>query len=321
MVEHNYGGWIGLGKEDGFGTAVDSTEWSRFISANIEPEREVLFLDNSGARYENSAVFGSYLCRPSASLEVRPDNLGLLLLGLFGASAPSQQGGTTAWKHTFTRADTPQYLSWEQRFGSYSTKSRRAISASINGMTLSWRRDILTALVNAVAQKDEEITPTEAELTALNPFIFHQATITLAGSTAPVRSGSITISNSVITDDMNSGSMFPASLEHGKFVCTTDFELSFSDLSNLKRFWGSATTTSPGATLPTYADAIKFTGPIIEDPYHYEIEFTIPKNVWEVVSINTKGKELITQRIRGHAYYDGTSKVVDCKLTNTKSSY
>ena len=102
--------YIGLGKEATYGSAVAASRYLEAI-ASIKPDQNWVIPPPIASRAFRKRNLGPYRARGNiGDFPVEPENIGELLLGVFGTVASVQQGSTAAYLHTFSPADTlPSY--------------------------------------------------------------------------------------------------------------------------------------------------------------------------------------------------------------------
>lgn len=320
-AKYGYGGFIGLGKQTSYGTKVSVSDFLPFIDAEISDSHGEIWSEASWSRYDRTPQLGKYDVRMSGTVEVRPDDAGLLFLGLFSDLTSEQQGATSAYKHTFQPQLSLTYLTAQLKYGTANV-AEEIDSLALTEFSLEWAFEILTASFEGLGKKSAKVTPASATFSNLNPFLFHQATVTLGGSQVGVRSGRVSFTNAVDEDDYESGSRYRAGAEPGKLAGEVELELYFTDLSMVQKFWGSASATEPQDTPATYACNIKFEGTVIEDPYKYTVEVDIPKLFLTAVDRPISGQDKIIQRVHGRVVVDDESAdLPSLILINTETSY
>ena len=77
-------GHFAIGKEVTYGTPVTPTDFARYLEAEVEVNQNVHLPENSGSRYQDTAVFGPLDPRPRCVIEVRPDTIGRFLQAAVG---------------------------------------------------------------------------------------------------------------------------------------------------------------------------------------------------------------------------------------------
>jgi hypothetical protein len=99
--------YVQLGKESVFQTAVaGSVTLNAGCSDN--PDNNVVTPKPVATVQETDYLIGPYTNQASIDeFYAKADNVGELLMALFGADSPAQQGGSAAYLHTFSIADVP----------------------------------------------------------------------------------------------------------------------------------------------------------------------------------------------------------------------
>jgi len=98
---------VGLGKESEFQTAVAASVWLN-TGCSDNPDNNIVTPKPVATVNEYDGLVGPYTNQGNIDeYYVKADNIGELLMALFGADSPAQQGGTSAYLHTFTVADSP----------------------------------------------------------------------------------------------------------------------------------------------------------------------------------------------------------------------
>jgi hypothetical protein len=322
-AKYGYGGFIGLAKQTDFATKGTVTDYLPFLDAEITEGHGEIWSVSSKSRYDRTPVLGRYNVGMNGTVEVRADDIGLLLLGLFSNLTTDQPDAVNApntYRHVFKPQDTLKYLTAELKFGTANV-SELLTGLAVNELTLEWALELLTVAFSGIAKKPEKVTPSTPTLSTLKSFAFHQATLTLAGSSVGVRSGRIGFVNSIDEDDYVSGSRYREGAEPGKLEGSAEFELYFADMSWVERFWGAEGATGPQDTPAVYACNAKFVGDLIEATYNYTIEVDIPKLFLTEVSKPVSGMDKIIQRIAGRVVVESDTDLPSITLINKKTSY
>lgn len=99
--------YVALGKESSFQVAVAA---SVYLNARCSdnPDNNVVTLKPVATQNETDYLVGPYTNQGKIEeYYVKPDNIGELLMAIFGTDTPAQQGGSAAYLHTFTFNDVP----------------------------------------------------------------------------------------------------------------------------------------------------------------------------------------------------------------------
>jgi hypothetical protein len=99
--------YTALGKETSFQDAVAATTYLN-AKCSDTPNNNLVTPKPVSTIHEYDCIIGPYTNQGRIDeFYVKPDNVGDLLMALFGTDTPAQQGGTAAYLHTFTFNDTP----------------------------------------------------------------------------------------------------------------------------------------------------------------------------------------------------------------------
>ena len=174
--------YVGVGKETTWGTAVSPTIFLEFLDESIEKNIEPI---KSGAlvgdRFNKSLLLsGSIDIAGDFSIEVNPDNIGLLLGATLGAETTTQVGATTAYDHVFTPAAAIIPLSVEvgRDIASASDKAFRYSGCAINTLALSCElNSILKATFGILGKDESEETAASPTYSSRLPYIYQMGKI------------------------------------------------------------------------------------------------------------------------------------------------
>lgn len=265
--------YIGIGKETTFGIAVAATRYVEAVDT-FQPDPGVVILDPVAQRARKDKVFTKFRARGNiGAWEVKPEDIiGEALYGVLGAVSSAQQGGTSAYKHTFTPADTIK--SWTLRKG---VELNELVNPGclFNQLTFQTRHpEILKAIlevfgVGAAPSKVALDTPT---FSTLQPFVYHQCTITLAGSdkSSLVYDASVVINNSIPIDRGGHSSKYIPKIRVGDRVVNGKLSTYFDETDQYDAFIAGT----------EFALNLKWVGALIESTYYYTLELDLPKCVY-----------------------------------------
>lgn len=265
--------YIGIGKEITFGTAVAA---SRYVEAvdTFQPDPGVVILDPVAQRARKDKVLTKFRARGNiGAWEVKPEDIiGEALYGVLGSVSSLQQGGTSAWKHTFTPAD--MIKSWTLRKG-VELNELVFPGCLVNQLTLATRHpEILKATLElfGVGAAPTAVALNTPTFSTLQPFVYHQCTITLAGSdkSSLVYDASVVINNSIPIDRGGHGSKFIPKIHVGDRVVSGKLSTYFAEANQYDTFIAGTEFTLN----------LKWIGAIIEDSYYYTLELDLPKCVY-----------------------------------------
>lgn len=310
--------YIGIGKETSYGTAVAATRYVEAVDT-FQPDPGVVILDPVAQRARKDKVLTKFRARGNiGAWEVKPEDIiGEALYGVLGAVSSAQQGGTSAYKHTFTPADTIK--SWTLRKG-VELNELVYPGCLFNQLTFQTRHpEILKAIlevfgVGAAPSKVSLGTPT---FSALQPFVYHQCTITLAGSdkSTLVYDASVVINNNIPINRGGHGNKYIPKIRVGDRVVNGKLSTYFDETDQYDAFIAGTEFTLN----------LKWVGATIEGSYKYTLELDLAKCVYrsrgapEIKSI----KEPLAVDAPFDALYKTDSYNAEMKayLTNTITSY
>lgn len=327
-------GYLGAGKSgavtDLSFAAVARDRFARYVDCDWRQSNGEELDPNSGRAEVEEAFLGPLEASIDFTLEGSMEGiLGYLLRSIFGAASSAQQGGTAAYLHTYTVADTHAAggrLTFEKKYGA------SAQSLVGNGVINRLRYDFTqrgmvriggTALTANPAFNG---SPTAATLPAANVTRLSQYmhALTFDGGSVPVRQGFVEYVRGNDEDDFTATSRARRDAELGSFMANTEFELQFTDLTHLRRFWGAASATGPGDVPAYYPFSLVGTHPtdIVGAAGHkYTLTHTLPKLYLQEVSIPLRSKDVIIQTVRGTATYDAaTSAAATVTLKNSQTT-
>jgi hypothetical protein len=282
---HSYGSeklaanrYVGIGKETIYGTAVAA---SRYVEApdSFQPDPGVTILDPFAYRARQYQQLTKFRARGNiGGWKFLPECIiGEALYGVLGAKSSAQQGGTVAYKHTFTPADT--LVSWTLRKGVELTELVYP-GCLFNKLTINSKHGelveaILEVLgVGAAPTKVALGTPT---FSTLQPFSYHQATILLAGSdkSTMVYDLSVAIDNNIPIDKGGHGSKYFPKIRVGNRLVNGKLSTFFDETNQYDAFIAGTEFTLNNKWVGAQIGATA---------YYYTLELDLPRCVY-----NSKG--------------------------------
>jgi len=317
--------YLALKKETAYGTPVAPDKFLDIVSESLAYRNNVIYVENVNAVDFLKQVAGPYGIAGDFDLKIEPENIGHILLGLFGQVTSEQQGATSAYKHTFKPiSEDTELPSFTFEVGIGAVTARRIAGCKVRRLSLSCAAgDLLLGSVTLVGKKDAIQSLQTPSFSALPPFAWNQATITRAGSAIKPLGFEFNYEN-ILSED--------------EYRLTTDrtiqelpwlsrrisgrLDLKFANADDLKRFYGSATATEPQETIETIALNFKFVGALIEATYYYTLELDLPKVVYDIANANINVRDKIVQGLEWTALYDATATYpAKIDLTNKVVSY
>lgn len=316
---------VGLGKEATWGTAAAVNDYIRFASEGLNEEIEQVISEALDGVVDEGASFeGMHNISGDLSFDVYPNVVGHMLRAAFGApvtTQPDAVNNPTVYQHVFTPVQSnfsnvcalPPYTyevhrDLEQAF--------QYAGALVNDLTFSFGTDtkIMQGTAAIIAKKLALIAKTTPSFEATNPFLWHQATITIGGAVnGDVQTLQFGVNNSLEgRSTLNNTKEISRVLRSGKRTFPVSFTLDLKDLAEFNRF------RSQGGV----AAKIELVGETISGTYTNKLTIDIPKLRYTAFPINVGGAEAFTASVEGSAKYDNTSAhAMKVTLVNTKSAY
>jgi hypothetical protein len=322
---------FGLAKETTQGTPEDSPDEYAYLvnDETIKFNRAFDELNPASSRDLVLSTGLGYTTAISPQIWALPvaNCLGHFLTGAMGKDTSSQQGTTTAYKHTISLEDClPSYTVW--------TKSgifeRKSTNNKINTLTINSPQN-KTVSVTANFLGGRAVASTDfgdPTYTTLNPFKSSMGTITFGQSGAAVQSNitefNLTIDNGIQIDEgIVHGQYYPYNVQSGDRVISGDLSFWMEDDDEAMRFF-EGVNTDPTATEieenPGMVSLnVKFIGPEIVSPYNYELELDMDSVVLSTFEYTTSGTR-IGGRTSFRAVKGTATNLLVAYLTNTASS-
>ncbi|MFC4768742.1 phage tail tube protein [Effusibacillus consociatus] len=316
---------VGLGKETTWGTAVAATDYLKFVSESLTEEIEQVISEALDAKFDEGASFeGLHTISGDVSFDVYPNVLGHILRMAWGApvtTQPDAVGNPTVYQHVFTPVQTnfsnvcalPPYTFEVHRDLENAFQYAGAVA---NSLMFSFGTDtkIMQAVMNVIAKKLALIAKTTPSFETTNPFLWHQATVTInAAANSDVQTLEFGIENNMEGRATLDGTKEINRIwRNGKRSFPVNFTFDPKDLTEYNRFRNQNEVTAK----------IELVGALISGTYNYKLTIDIPKLRYTTFPINAGGAGAITAQVNGAAKYDATAAhAMKVTLINTKNTY
>ncbi len=293
----------------------------------INPEPNIIDLGNAQHRHIVDHVMSDYHMVGSVPQIVTPGgHIGYWLGMAIGNPTSAQQGGTSAYKHTYSPAnDLKTFSMWYQRGGNQQIVMPYGL---VNTLTLDQGVDDVLRSSIDIYGRTETINSDDFSTAGAYDIIepFHNMDLTVTGPTNASQAHKSTL---VLSNNYNlalgkvHGSRFYEAAVPGKRSITGTIELWFDDDGDVQRFWGSTSDTTPNV------DGIFSTVPLnfkwdtnveADTGYNYALEIDIPGAMYKTSTVTIGDR--IKQSIGFSAQYDTVDAYeVEAYLTNTTVSY
>lgn len=319
----------GTGSTDLAFTAVARDRFCRFIDAEFTEDHQAEMDPTSGRAEAEAVALGPYDNRLKATLEGTVEGIvPYLLRSLMGGVTSAQQASTTAYLHTYTRADAlaaVDRLTFEKKMGT--SAEAKVANGVVNRLRydfgqrgmVRWSFDALCAK-STYSSSPTSATFPSATTTRLSQYMH---TFTFGGSSFVARAGSVEIDTHNMEDDFTATQRFRRDAERGPMEVTCVLEALFQNLNNWRQFMGGVSVTEPGNDPVYYEANVKGEHPteIVGATGHkYTAEFDMDKCWVEKVGLPVPGKGFIAQSMRLKGIYDSTNGAATVKLKNTATT-
>lgn len=327
----SYRGYVGLAKESSYGSSTAPSYYVDAFSDGFEGDNQTDYQNTVRARERVKGEAGPFDGSGSVDLPANPENgLGLLLLACFGSESftakdPDSDSTDEVGEHIFSPSQTTESLSVETGLD---TDTVRWDGVAIDTLELSHAaEDRLTASVDLPARKpDSSVTAASPTYSDLRNFMFHDATLSLVGSSreADLQELTCTFSNDVTRHWRASRVPDKASL--GDMAVEYDVTLDFETTDLWEAFLGDTSTpaTSPQDSLTTVALNATWTSTetVSDTSTAYKLDVNSPQCIVDTRSANLNENDLIAENVTLTAIKDigGIGSSVEVTLTNGVTS-
>jgi Phage tail tube protein len=316
---------VGIGKETTWGTPVAANEYIKFVSEGITEEIEQIVLESlSGVVDEAPSFEGMHNISGDLTFDVYPNVVGHLLRAAFGdpsTTQPDASGNPTVYQHEFI--PTQANFSNVCALPPYTLEIHRDLEqafqyagAVVNDLTFSFGTDtkVMQGTAAIIAKKLALIAKTIPSFETTNPFLWNQATITIAGAeNKDIQTLQFGVNNNLEGRATLDGTKeISRILRNGKRSFPVSFTFDLKDLTEFNRFRSQSEVSA----------TIELTGAVISGAYNYKMTIEIPKLRYTTFPINVGGAESLTAQVEGVAKYDSSSAYsMKITLVNTISAY
>ena len=306
--------YFGIAQEFAFKTEKPASVYTNITRETIVPDQGWIITETVARRAFDKKVLGAFRARGNIEFPVEPENgIGWYLKWVLGSVTSAQQGGTSAYKHTFKSADTIK--SFTGRVGA--DISERVLGGCLlNSSALRFAHgQEIRGVAEIFAAEEAKGTIGSPTFSNLDPFVFSQATVEFADTAkAIVAEGEVRINNRIPFDRGVLGSRFFPKIRLGKRLVDGRLSLFFDDADEYDRFLAGT----------EFKLELLTTGPDIgETGYNYTLNVILPKCVYlRDTAPHIDRRELIMLDAPFQAFYDSTSETeITVELINEKTGY
>ena len=324
-------GYVGIAKQtaSGAGAYVTPAKYMLVESISMEPEEKLLIPDPEigSGRDITDAYVGPIKWTGSIEFKLRPEALGLLLLGATGAVTSSGISGN-AKGHTFTFENDLIPLSIEKKvgdglevFGYNDTKVNSLRIECAAGELAKGSADLVS--IQETSGKTAQ-TPT---FETAPIFTFAGGRVNLDGGSISVKALSFEIKNNLVDDDYRIGSRLLGSLTEKRRELSASLDIVPEDSKTYKKtVYGSQNATTVSGLQQTFKGALHFSLESADGVYipgttqKYTLDVDIPSAVFRSAPIPTSGDDLIVETLE-MLPIKGTQPIGTITLRNSIASY
>lgn len=203
-----------------------------------------------------------------------------------------------------------EVIDQEQGFPSFATRIGKDIfehrfrGCVVNSLQLSIEDSFAEMTLDIVSAQDEkgDLDPDVIDkLESTPPFVFHEATTTLAGSddSALIQALTVTIENGAdIEAGRSLGSRHPRRAPVGSRRVNLEMSMWYEDTDQIERVWGGASAPVAGGSTE---QAVVVT---LDAGGDGSVELRMPRVLWTGVSTQPSGQARIEQTVNAMAYLD-----------------
>jgi len=306
--------YFGIAQEYAFKTEKAASVYTNIIRESIVPDQGWIIPETVACRAFDKKVLGAFRARGNVEFPVEPENgVGEYLKWVLGSVSSAQQGATSAYKHTFKSAD--DIKSFTGRIGA-ETDERVLGGCLINSLALRFAHgEEIRGVAEVFAAEEAKGTIGSPTFSALDPFVFSQATVEFADTAkAIVAEGEVRINNRIPFDRGVLGSRYFPKIRVGKRLVDGRLSLFFDDATEYDRFLAG---TEFKLELLTTGPAIGATG------YNYTLNVIMTKCIYlRDTAPHIDRRELIVLDAPFQAFYDSAPATeITMELINEKTSY
>lgn len=325
-------GYIGLAKQTASGTGAYTTpsQYMYVNSVSIEAQSDLLISDpeiGSGRDIiSTSALVGPVKWAGSLDFNVRPESIGLLLLGATGAVTSSGISGA-AKGHAFTFENDLIPLSIENSVGNglevFGYSDCKVNTLHFEGAA----GEIVKGTAEIISIQETSGKTNQAETFETSPvFTYQSGSVILDSGEISVKSFSFGINNNIADDDFRFGSRTLASLVEKRRELAASLEIVPTDSNIFKKsVYGSASATTVSGLQTTYSGALflrfesayKVPGTTVP----YQLDITVPSAVFKTAPFTISGDDMIVETLDLLPVKQGTNSIATLVLRNSTSSY
>ena len=314
--------YISVGKEGSYGADVAQTEFVDAIEDNLNADNGVIGGQSMGARGEQKPAPGLFKTGRTFKVIVEPENIGLLLLALMGASTPTLLE-TGCYKHTFTPGTAAQYLTlgggsdvtagqrtnpgFAVRKAKFSISPGAKLLAEFDGFGKSFHVDALASPSFSTKQPFHHVHASAKIATVAKTYI---------------KAMTIEVENQYEEEDYTLGSRELRSAPLKGLIVKGTMDILFDQLDQLKMFLGSSIAAAPLTTLTKQRLDLEFTHDILAGATQYfKINFIMLETLFRVRKDSVNKRERMIENLDWECFVPTSGTQFTIELVNNVATY
>ena len=313
---------VGLGKESTYGEDVAITKWISAIDENFAYDNQLIGELEMGYLGIPKPMPGPFKVSGGWKQWVEPENIGLILLALFG-SVTTTIPSAGEYKHTFVPSATKQYLTaavvtdvtaGQKTHPGYAVKKVKLSLAP--GQKLLAEIDGFAKTLNIDALGSPSFS-------TLNPMSFHEGDAKIATvSDTDIKALSLEIEHLFAEDEVTIGDRALRYASPQGYLFKGTMDRLFETLTELKNFLGSGTPVAPATTmLKQQLDLNIDTGVLINGVTNYQMNIQVKEAIFKTHKANISKQDRTIENLEFEAFVPSSGNQATIDLYNAVVSY
>lgn len=316
--------YVAVGKESTYGADVAQTEYLDAIDLSVKPDNSIITDPSMGSRGLTKPQPGPFKVGSSFKGIVESENIGLLLLGLFGAGSDTPSTlETGVYKHTFTPQVSPQYLTVGG--GSDVTAGQRTMPGfAVKKAKFSISPDArLLVEFDGFGKSLHLDALASPSFSTKQPFNNTHAVAKIATATnTQIQAMTVEIESKFGENDFTLGSRELRSAPLQGLSIKGSMDILFDQLGQLKMFLGSSIAAAPLTTLTKQRLDLNFTHDILAGATQYpQINFCLLETLYKIHTADIKTRDRTIEKLEFECYAPTAGAQMTLEYVNTIATY
>lgn len=312
-------GFLGISKQNSFGTATNSFDFLPIISETLVTNINQLVEEGQRGRFEEGNVReGLLTVAGDIVFEPHPIMLGHFLRGVMGQASSSAVGSATQWEFLPAQSDydalcaLPPYTIQVHRDAASAWQFTDAV---INKLKLEVAGGaIVKATASVLARVSSLMAKSTPSFPAGNNWVWDTGSFSIAGAAnADIEAFHFDIDNGI-----QGVTTLNATRAHGKYKrggyrkFVVGATMGFEDLAQYNAFRAQTAQTLVAT----------FTGDVTATSYNNVLKIDLPQVVYKAYPVNIGGPGRLTAAMDGHVVFNTTSNyAARITMVNTRMTY